>query len=644
MGEICDRWPHLAHSTTVMPRSEPVRMTQPHHDPNAETRRAPEPNGTGTSETRIPADVLPADVQYRLLRRIGKGSFGEVFEAEAPGGFRVAVKRLHRDADHPASQGELEALETIKALTHPFLLQTHAYWFFGNQLVIAMEMADGSLADWIKDSAREGQAGVPVERLIPFFEQAAAALDYLHGERVSHRDIKPQNLLHLKGYAKVADFGLARLQTGQETMIHQEQGTPLYMAPEVWKKVVSLHSDQYSFAATYVEARLGRAMFESENLGNLVHKHLHVKPDLSSLPESEQQVLHRALAKKPEERFPTCTAFVAALRQAVMPAPTPAPPPLEPPWRRALTATLTVGVVILPLMVWWWLRPAPSQTWCPADWEPRAGAELIALPDGRTVPREVQRTVAGENLTALLIAPSQPEDPPAYYMLREKISNRVFSHVWDAHVADQGSRLARYLHQASESFRHRCLPTKWREGALDRLGRPLGTVHAQADLPVVRLTAVEAALAARELGGRLPNFAQWLKAVGVRDDLGRQSPAGDPAAGEAFPRGMALGLTDGPWPVHAQTPDVSVHGIHQLVSNGLEWTRTFSDDNRRELDIDDLPQLPAEVWIVGQAWDLRTLITYARLRDGEFRRPLKFDDTSKEIGFRIVLEVPPAGP
>src|SRR5438477_8490799 len=57
------------------------------------------------------ADVLPAELEYRLIRQIGAGMYGQVYEAEAAGGFRVAVKRITRSVDHPASQGEVEALE-----------------------------------------------------------------------------------------------------------------------------------------------------------------------------------------------------------------------------------------------------------------------------------------------------------------------------------------------------------------------------------------------------------------------------------------------------------------------------------------------------------------------------------------------------
>src|SRR5205814_8088922 len=129
------------------------------------------------------------------------------------------------------------------------------------------------------------------------------------------------NLLHLKGHAKVADFGIAREQ--EQAVDHTENvgGTPAYMPPEIWRGDISLHSDQYSFAVTWYEMRTGRRVFPGKNMVELAEQHVKEKPDVSGVPEQEQQVLLRALAKKPEQRFPTCEAFVQALKEATAPKP-----------------------------------------------------------------------------------------------------------------------------------------------------------------------------------------------------------------------------------------------------------------------------------------------------------------------------------
>src|SRR5262249_20157133 len=120
---------------------------------------------------------------------------------------------------------------------------------------------------------------------------------------------------------KVADFGLAREQTHSMTAVSVIAGTPVYMAPETWQSQNSVHSDQYSLAATYVEMRLGRRLYSGTNLYELGHHHVHSTPDLSPLEGAEKDVVMKALSKEPRKRYRSCAAFVKALRDAVMPPP-----------------------------------------------------------------------------------------------------------------------------------------------------------------------------------------------------------------------------------------------------------------------------------------------------------------------------------
>jgi hypothetical protein len=257
---------------------------------------------------------------YKLLKRIGSGGFAEVFQAEAPGGFPVAVKRIIRPIDTDEARRELQSLEQIKSLRHPFLLQTQAYYFQEDQLYIVMELADGTLRDRLKECHKAGLAAVPVEELLVYFREAAEALDYMHGQQLLHRDIKPHNLLLLHGHVKVADFGLARVFESQRLMMSASgSGTPAYMAPEVWRNKVSARSDQYSLALTYTELRLGRWPFPGRAIQAIMLDHISGKPDLAGLPEAEQEVLLKALSKEPEQRYENCREFVAALEKAVRP-------------------------------------------------------------------------------------------------------------------------------------------------------------------------------------------------------------------------------------------------------------------------------------------------------------------------------------
>jgi formylglycine-generating enzyme required for sulfatase activity/serine/threonine protein kinase len=271
---------------------------------------------------------VPIGTGYKLIARIGIGAFAEVWRAQGPGGVEVAVKIFSRPSDEQEAQKELRALELIKQLRHPYLLQTHAYWEHENKLYIAMELAEGSLRDRLRDCQKQGMPGIPPRELLTYMLEAAEALDYLHSEKVHHRDIKPENILVLKRHAKVADFGLARLKETMGLGSYTNSGTPHYMAPEMWGSKVSEHTDQYCLAVTYAELRLARRLFGGTDLIALMRQHLTETPDLQPLAESEQQVLLRALAKQPTARFGNCLAFAQALADCFpsqVPAKTPVP-------------------------------------------------------------------------------------------------------------------------------------------------------------------------------------------------------------------------------------------------------------------------------------------------------------------------------
>jgi serine/threonine protein kinase len=272
----------------------------------------------------IGSNVVVASEGYRLIERIGTGSFGEVWRAEAPGGVLVAVKIIYRPVGSDADQHEKKAIDRIKNLSHPFLLGTHTYWIGADgRLHIVMDLADGTLRDRLKDCLKRGQAGIPPEELLRQMNQSAQALDYVHGEGLYHRDIKPDNILLKKGFAKVGDFSLVR---NQETLSIDSAaaGTLAYMGPECFRGNVVKQSDQYSLAVTYIELRTNRRPFPTRtNWYDAMLDAVEGTPEFGTLEGPERAALTRALAKKPEDRFSSCLAFVEALETAIKGEPAP---------------------------------------------------------------------------------------------------------------------------------------------------------------------------------------------------------------------------------------------------------------------------------------------------------------------------------
>lgn len=250
---------------------------------------------------------------YTLEVLLGRGGFGEVWRADAPGGLKKAVKFVFGAQDQSRATRELRSLERIKGVHHPFLLTLERFEIVDDQLVIVTELADGSLEDVLKRHRDRGSCGIPRDALISYLHDAADALDYLHQSyQLQHLDIKPGNLLIVGGHVKVADFGLLKDLTEAECSLVGGL-TPIYAPPEVFDGRPSMHSDQYSLAVMYQELLTGTRPFSGRTIAQLATQHVHSAPNLEPLPPGDRPVAARALEKNPARRFPNCKAFVDSL-------------------------------------------------------------------------------------------------------------------------------------------------------------------------------------------------------------------------------------------------------------------------------------------------------------------------------------------
>jgi serine/threonine protein kinase len=284
---------------------------------------------------------------HRLVRLLGRGGYGEVWEAVASGGIACALKVV-RALDAAKGKQEFRALGLIKDLEHDHLLPLQAFWLLDSlgevipedrwhepdapaarMLVVRTPLAAKNLLQRLTECQDRGLPGIPPDELLGYVRQAADALDYLNSEHdlpdgrlsIQHRDIKPENLLLTRaGKVKVSDFGLAKLLGGTSATINsQSQGMSLpYAAPEVFHGKVSRWTDQYSLAITYYKLRTGELPF-SANLSYIDRALVHSRGnfDLGRVAEPERSVLARATSERPEERYPSCLAFVNELQTAL---------------------------------------------------------------------------------------------------------------------------------------------------------------------------------------------------------------------------------------------------------------------------------------------------------------------------------------
>ena len=263
---------------------------------------------------------------YRLIEPLGSGGFGEVWKCEAPGGIFKAIKFVYGnlnavDVEAVRAEQELQAMELVKNIRHPFILSCERVEQIRGELIIVMELADKDLHDVFIERREQGHVGIERGELLHYLRDAAEALDLMNKQHnLQHLDIKPSNLFLVSNRVKIADFGLVKALEARN-LLGPTTGlmggvTPVYAAPETFQGGLSQFSDQYSLAIVYQELMTGSLPFKGKNARQLMMQHTTQEPELDPLPLTDRPVIARALAKKPGDRWNSCKDMVRALVQS----------------------------------------------------------------------------------------------------------------------------------------------------------------------------------------------------------------------------------------------------------------------------------------------------------------------------------------
>jgi eukaryotic-like serine/threonine-protein kinase len=263
--------------------------------------------------------------RYEIEELVGTGGMSSVYRArDSVLERRVALKVLHEhfSADPEYVERFRREARAIARLNHPNIVTVIDRGEFGKRQFIVFEHIPGENLKEVVE--REGQ--LPVAQALALTHQIARGLAFAHQHGVVHRDVKPQNvLLDESGTAKVTDFGIARsLDPGQElTQTGTLLGTSDYIAPEQASgQPVDARSDQYSLGVLLYELLTGEVPYPADSFMAVAMRHLRdpvpsVRERRPDVPDRVDEIVARAMAKRPEDRFPSTEAMMAAIEAAL---------------------------------------------------------------------------------------------------------------------------------------------------------------------------------------------------------------------------------------------------------------------------------------------------------------------------------------
>jgi predicted ATPase/serine/threonine protein kinase len=282
-------------------------------------------SGTGeqAEELRKQGHIGQQFGNYHVLRLLGRGGTASVYLGEHVYlKSHAALKILHIQLTEGGAAQFLQEAQTLARLSHPHIVQVLDFAVQDSIPFLVMDYATGG------NLRQRHSAGIrlPLDTVVSYVQQLASALQYAHDQRLIHRDIKPENmLLSSRDDLLLGDFGLALFAPSTNSysthaMAQQVAGTSLYLAPEQLQGRPRCASDQYSLAVVVYEWLCGTPPFKGTPL-EIAIKHVSVPPPplrslVSDLSPALEEVVLRALAKEPQQRFDTVQEFALALQQA----------------------------------------------------------------------------------------------------------------------------------------------------------------------------------------------------------------------------------------------------------------------------------------------------------------------------------------
>jgi serine/threonine-protein kinase len=444
---------------------------------------------------------------YRVLDEIPGGGMGRIFRVQNLISGRIdAMKVLLPGLPEEARAEErfLREIQVLAGLEHPNITALRTATRVEDLIVMIMEYVDGTTLE----KRLEG-GPVPLQESLDYIRQTALGLSYAHERGVVHRDIKPSNIMITpQGKVKLMDFGIAKVAADQRlTRTGLSIGSVHYMSPEqIQDRDVDQRSDVYSLGIVLYEVTTGKKPYDAEYYLNIVYAHLQgepVPPVGPGIPPTLTDVILKAMAKDPSERYQTAKQFLEALDAVKLRAAeqandnadrvgegfhaAPKASKSEAPSSRSqamykLLAPLFVGAVLITLLVLL-LYHAYSGYKSPHSGSGSIRAPFLSLKSGDMV-----LVVGGE---ALLGARPERKFVGSFYIDKTEVTNRAFLD---------------FCHATGHP-----LPPK--------------ADQAPADYPVVNVTFDDALPFCGWAGKRLPTADEWEKAA--RGPTGQLYPWGD---------------------------------------------------------------------------------------------------------------------